>query len=187
MPCSICRCSLLVSKQHGPEGSLGALFVQVMQKGCRTLCGWMMCSHSCVSLSLACCAGPHADGMTTAPHSKGQVCDACCSIRGVSPSRCPVAGGADATAMAEELRQHLLSMVSYKVGTFSYSSSWLRRRPRQFVLGTACRWACEAVGCSAFHMGRSSARRLLLLRSCRAQSPLLHFIPQPFSSCNCLM
>lgn len=89
--------------------------------------------------------------------------------------------------MAEELRQHLLSMVSYKVGTFSYSSSWLRRRPRQFVLGTACRWACEAVGCSAFHMGRSSARRLLLLRSCRAQSPLLHFIPQPFSSCNCLM
>ncbi len=145
MPCSICTCSLLESKQRGPEGSLGALFVQVMQKGCRTLCGWMMCSHSCVSLSLACCAGPHADGMTTAPHSKGQVCDACCSIPGVSPSRCPVAGGADATAMAQELRQHLLSMVSYKVGTFSYSSSWLRRRPRQFVLGTACRWAYEAV------------------------------------------
>ena len=78
-----------------------------------------MCSHSCILLSLACCAEPRVDGMATAPDNKGWVCDACCSIHGIPPSRCPVAGGADRAAMAQELRQHLLSMVSYKVGTFS--------------------------------------------------------------------
>ena len=121
-------------------GQPGRPGFRVMQRGCQMLCGWMMCSHSCISLSLACCAEPHASGKATAPHSKGQVCDACCSIYGVPPLHCPAAGGADKTAMAQELRQHLLSMVSYKVRQVQP-----QLQSRQLVLGAACSWAYEGV------------------------------------------